>query len=246
MSRKPSATSHGCTSHKWAGCCNDSLNPRPAVAPELDSVGDGSPDRGGLDVRAPFRWGAHARSYRLGDRSGAVHHVGPGLDNGRSSKARRRLDSGGRDIRDIRSLGRCRARYRVRDPGDQPSDRALVGVLRAHDSGVGAYRRTANRAPDLLQTSAPSARRRLGAEQILRLGLQVERQGLAGQPAIEWSAAGKLPSWTTPCASVSVRGFGRVREAAVADAIARLHEAVARGERGYSSSSPTDAMRGDQ
>jgi len=40
------------------------------------------------------------------DRSGAVQHVRPGLDTGRSSKARRSLDCRGRDIRDIRPPGR--------------------------------------------------------------------------------------------------------------------------------------------
>jgi len=40
----------------------------------------------------------------------------------------------------------------------------------------------------------------------------------------------QLPGWTTPRASVDVRGLGADRAAAVQDALTRINEAIARYE----------------
>jgi hypothetical protein len=64
----------------------------------------------------------------------------------------------------------------------------------------------------------------------VRIGLQVERDREARLRSAQWLAIGRLPTWTTPRANISVRGLGRDRTAAIADAMTRLNEAVARYE----------------
>jgi hypothetical protein len=64
----------------------------------------------------------------------------------------------------------------------------------------------------------------------VRLGLQVERDREARLQSAQWLAIGRLPAWTTPRANISVRGVGRDRAAAIADAMTRLNEAIARYE----------------
>jgi hypothetical protein len=64
----------------------------------------------------------------------------------------------------------------------------------------------------------------------LRIGLKVERDQSARLRAAQWTATANLPAWTTPRASIHVRGVGAERIAAVADALAKLNEAIARFE----------------
>lgn len=64
----------------------------------------------------------------------------------------------------------------------------------------------------------------------LRLGLKVERDREGRLSTAQWTATVKLPAWTTPRASVDVRGVGPDRAAAVQDAVTRLNEAIARYE----------------
>jgi len=61
----------------------------------------------------------------------------------------------------------------------------------------------------------------------LRLGLKVERDPAARQATTQWKATVKLPAWTTPPASVDIRGVGADRKAAVDDAVIRVNEAIA-------------------
>ncbi len=64
----------------------------------------------------------------------------------------------------------------------------------------------------------------------LRIGLKVERDRSARLASAQWSATAKLPAWTTPRGSVHIRGVGGDRAAAVADALTRANEAIARYE----------------
>jgi hypothetical protein len=66
--------------------------------------------------------------------------------------------------------------------------------------------------------------------QSLRIGLRVERDREARLSAAQWTATVQLPGWTTPRASVDVRGLGPDRAAAVQDALTRINEAIARYE----------------
>jgi len=66
--------------------------------------------------------------------------------------------------------------------------------------------------------------------QSLRIGLKVEHDRAARLSTAQWTATAKLPAWTTPRASVDVRGVGADRTAAVQDALTRLNEAIERYE----------------
>jgi len=65
---------------------------------------------------------------------------------------------------------------------------------------------------------------------LLRIGLQVDRDRSALLQSAQWVAVTRLPGWTTPRANISVRGIGRDRASAIADAVTRLNETLARYE----------------
>jgi len=64
----------------------------------------------------------------------------------------------------------------------------------------------------------------------LRIGLKVERDQAARLSTAQWTPTVKLPAWTTPRASIDIRGVGADRTAAVADALIRVNETIARYE----------------
>ena len=64
----------------------------------------------------------------------------------------------------------------------------------------------------------------------LRIGLKVERDRSARLKSAQWTATANLPAWTTPRASVDIRGIGADRLGAVKDAVTKLNEASARYE----------------
>jgi hypothetical protein len=64
----------------------------------------------------------------------------------------------------------------------------------------------------------------------VRIGLKVERDRSARLSSAQWAATANLPAWTTPRASIDIRGVGVERAAAVADALTKLNEAIARYE----------------
>jgi hypothetical protein len=64
----------------------------------------------------------------------------------------------------------------------------------------------------------------------LRIGLKVERDRSARLASAQWTATANLPAWTTPRASIDIRGVGPERAAAVRDALTKLNEAIARYE----------------
>ncbi len=64
----------------------------------------------------------------------------------------------------------------------------------------------------------------------LRIGLKVERDMAARLSTAQWTATVKLPAWTTPRASIDIRGVGADRRAAVADALLHVNETVERYE----------------
>jgi hypothetical protein len=64
----------------------------------------------------------------------------------------------------------------------------------------------------------------------IRIGLKLDRDRSARHPGAQWTATANLPAWTTPRASIDIRGVGAERAAAVADALTKLNEAIARYE----------------
>jgi hypothetical protein len=64
----------------------------------------------------------------------------------------------------------------------------------------------------------------------LRIGLKVEHDRSALLTTAQWSATTSLPLWTTPRASIDIRGIGADSRAAVEDALRKLNEAIARYE----------------
>jgi hypothetical protein len=77
----------------------------------------------------------------------------------------------------------------------------------------------------------------------LRIGLKVERDRSALLSSAQWTATANLPAWTTPRASIEIRGFGRERAVAVADALTKLNEAIARYEHARRKPPPARMLR---
>jgi hypothetical protein len=64
----------------------------------------------------------------------------------------------------------------------------------------------------------------------LRVGLTVQQDTTAHSSSAQWTATAQLPLWTTPRASISIRGVGRNRASAVEDAMTKITEAIDRFE----------------
>jgi hypothetical protein len=64
----------------------------------------------------------------------------------------------------------------------------------------------------------------------VRIGLTVKRDPQALNAGGQWTAEGKLPTWATPRAVISIRGSGRDRASAIREAVARANEGIARYE----------------
>jgi hypothetical protein len=77
----------------------------------------------------------------------------------------------------------------------------------------------------------------------LRVGLTVQQDASAHHATARWTATAQLPLWTTPRASISIRGVGRDRTSAVGDALTKVSEAIERFEssRRQSPQRPTTA-----
>jgi hypothetical protein len=77
----------------------------------------------------------------------------------------------------------------------------------------------------------------------LRIGLKVERDRSAQLASAQWTATANLPAWTTPRASIDIRGVGVERAAAVADALTKLNEAIDRYENARRKPPPARMLR---
>jgi hypothetical protein len=64
----------------------------------------------------------------------------------------------------------------------------------------------------------------------LRVGLTVQQDMSAHSSSAQWTATAQLPLWTTPRASIAIRGVGRDRASTIQDAMSRVTEAIDRFE----------------